>query len=68
MNNSVYYQIWIFIKWFFSDFCIQALSVPLGPLKDILDVLQISWQLVCLGISLLGIAIGFIIKYIKSRM
>ena len=65
---NTYNEIWLGVKWFFGDFCIQVITAPLGILKDALDIYGISWKLFCLGISLAGALIALIVRYIKDRM
>ena len=65
---DVYSNIWIAIKWLFGDFFIRILTAPIGILKDALDIYEISWQIVCLGLSLAGVGISLIVKYIKDRV
>ncbi len=51
-----FYQIWMVVKWFFTDFCLQLATAPLGILKDTIDTIGLSWKIVCLLGSILLLA------------
>lgn len=61
--SEVLYNIWIGVKWFFGEFCIQIITAPMGILKDTFDTIEITWKLI--GI-LIGIA-GTIVIFIKKK-
>lgn len=63
--NNVYSDMWLVIKWFFTDFFITVITMPLGILKDTLDMIGISWKIACLIAAIAGIIAKLIIRYIK---
>lgn len=66
--NSAYSDMWLVVKWFFTDFLITIITMPLGILKDTLDMIGISWKIVCLIAAIAGIIAKLIIRYIKRML
>ncbi len=66
--EELIYNIWITIKWFFGEFCIQLITAPIGLLKDVFDTIKLSWKAIGIIACVLGLIITIVIKWIlKDR-
>ncbi len=63
---DVFLQIWMVVKWFFTDFFLQVITAPMGILKDLTDTIGLSWKIICLLGSILLLVVTCLIKYIKK--
>ncbi len=57
MNNP-YYDIWLIVKWFFTDFCVKIVTAPLGPLKDALDAIGLIPKIIAAILGITGLLIA----------
>lgn len=56
--NSAYSDMWLVIKWFFTDFCVQVATAALGPLKDAFDAIGLIPKIFVTIISVIGLLVA----------
>lgn len=56
--NSVYSDIWLVVKWFFTDFCVQVATAALGPLKDAFDAIELIPKIIVTIVSVIGLLVA----------
>lgn len=54
MDNP-YYNIWLIVKWFFADFCVQTATASLGILKDVFDAIGLIPKIIGLIFSIIAL-------------
>lgn len=58
MNNT-YANIWLEVKWFFTDFCVQVATAALGPLKDAFDAIGLIPKIIGAIIGIISLLIAW---------
>ena len=56
--NCAYSDMWLTVKWFFTDFCVQVATATLGPLKDAFDAIGLIPEIIVTIASIIGLFIA----------